>query len=199
MYVAEEGKTVGHAICGSVLKAKTKEEALKEGYRLAEDYAQVNVDRQENPSGAYHGYFRYYDSVFNTPEEANSFFDRLGSGYDGVVRIRVLSTSEANKFEERRQKIYRKIRDLHSQATETFRARTSEVISCKSCGNRFPKITWLQHSVLCPYCRNWNVPNGTKEREAKLKNDLVILQREYEQACAKSDKLVYYARYSCRT
>lgn len=190
---------MGHAICGSVLKAKTKEEALKEGYRLAEDYAQVNVDRQENPSGSYHNSFRYYDSVFNTPEEANSFFDRLGSWYDGVVRIRVLSTSEAKKFEERRQKIYRKLRDLHSEATETFRARVSETIACKACGNRFPKIMWLQRSVLCPNCRNWNVPNGTKEREAKLKNDLVILQREYEQACSKSDKLVYYARYSCHT
>lgn len=190
---------MGHAIGTSVLKAKTKEAAMKEGYQLAVDYAKNNVDRKENPFGSYNSSFRYYDRVFNTDEEAEAFFDKLGNYYDGVVRLRVLSTSEAKKFEERRQKIYRKLRDLYSEATETFRARVSETIACKACGNRFPKIMWLQRSVLCPNCRNWNVPNGTKEREAKLKNDLVILQREYEQACSKSDKLVYFARYSCHT
>ena len=78
-----------HAIGGEILKARKKETAMKEGYKLAKRFALRNTDPYENPKGTYHGWFKYYDRTFDSIEEAYKFFDDLGSYHDGVVKIRV--------------------------------------------------------------------------------------------------------------
>lgn len=77
-----------HAINGVYLKARKPETAMKEGLKLAKRFAYLNVDRLENPSGTYHGDFRFYNYTFNNEEEAYNFFDSLGAYCDGVVMIR---------------------------------------------------------------------------------------------------------------
>ena len=77
-----------HALHYETLKVRKKETAMKEGLKVAKLFAFCNVDRLENPSGSYHGGFRYYDYLFETEEDAIKFFDQLGSYRDGVVRIK---------------------------------------------------------------------------------------------------------------
>jgi len=43
------------------------------------EFAEYNVDREENPSGSYDNSFRFYDRTFETEDDAMEFFDSLGS------------------------------------------------------------------------------------------------------------------------
>lgn len=64
---------MGHAIGGGFLNATTKEEAMQEGYADACEFAEYNVDEQENPDGSYDNSFRFYDRCFNTEEKQKIF------------------------------------------------------------------------------------------------------------------------------
>lgn len=48
------------------LKARTREEAIKEAYRYAIDFASANVDCEENPSGGYYNDLKFYDKEFDS-------------------------------------------------------------------------------------------------------------------------------------
>lgn len=78
---------MSHIIGGTYLKARKKETAMKEGLKLAKRFALRNTDPYENPSGTYHGDFRFYNRTFKNEEEAYNFFDSLGVYRDGIVMI----------------------------------------------------------------------------------------------------------------
>lgn len=89
---------MSHIIGGSILKARKKETAMKEGLKLAKRFALRNTDPYENPRGTYHGYFRFYDRTFDNEEQAYEFFDSLGSYCDGVVKIKADSKNAKPKY-----------------------------------------------------------------------------------------------------
>ena len=66
-----------------------------------EEFAFYNVDRGENASGSYHGNFRFYDKVFNTEEEAEDFFNSLGSYCDGVVMVKEAGKAAQNRYSKK--------------------------------------------------------------------------------------------------
>lgn len=185
---------MGHAIGGGFLKATTKEAAMREGYRDAEEFAFYNTDRGENPDGGYHGNFKYYDRVFDSVEDAEDFFDRLGAYRDGVCMVKEPSRAAQNKYDKQVEKIYQKKRAMQNAAIEAFKRRTSKTIGCRKCGARIPSDVALQRRLICPNCRNWLVTDSYKARYAKLDELMEKAEEQYKKDSAMG-KPKYFAKY----
>lgn len=186
---------MGHYVDGCFLKATTKEAAMKEGLAAAQEFAFYNVDRYENPSGTYHGRFRYYDRIFNSVDEALDFFDSLGFYKDGVVRIRVVSESAQAKYSNKVSSINKKRLEFLELVREKFKERTSKTVGCKKCGTRIDSQTALNSNLYCPICGNWLVSNTTKERYAKFDEQLEDAKAKYIKDCSESKKMRYFAKF----
>ena len=190
---------MGHAIDYFILKATNKDDALKEGYKIAQHFASVNVDREENPSGDYHGSIQYYNNIFDCEESAKEFFRRKGNYYDGIVRVRQASPSALKRADEKRRKLYSRVTQLKTDVLNNFRLRTSVTIACKNCGSRFLKEEWLRRGLYCPVCRNWAAPNSAKEKLAKLQADLNQVEEDLRKEQAQSSTLRYFLKVEVHT
>lgn len=190
---------MGHAIGYFYLKAKTEEEARKEGLRIANEYAFNNVDRQENPSGSYHGNLLWFNRTFDCEDDAKAFFESKGSYVDGIVKVRQPDPSVLKKAQEKTNKLYVKIRQANQDAVDTFRLRTSTTIACKSCGSRCAKEIWLRNGLYCPVCRNWMATGTIKERVAKLNADIQSVKAELLENQRKSAVSRYFLKVEVHT
>lgn len=178
------------------LKAKTKEAAMKEGLAAAEEFAYNNVDRYENPSGAYHGNFMFYDKVFNSEDEALAFFRSLGTYNDGVAMIKEPTMSIQTKYDNKVSAIQKKKRALYASVVEKFKERTSKTVGCKVCGTRIDKQTALERYLFCPVCNNFLVSDTVKARFINFKKQLKAAEIQYAKDCAEGGKIRYWAKYS---
>lgn len=186
---------MGHAIGGGFLRATTKEAAMREGLAAAEEFAFYNVDRGENASGSYHGNFRFYDKVFNTEEEAEDFFNSLGSYCDGVIMVKEAGKAAQNRYSKKVTSINQKKIEFLDKLIEKFKERTSKTISCKKCNTRIDNKIAIQNRLYCPSCRNWLVTDSIKEKYAKFDEQLRLAKEQYNKDCAESGKPRYWAKY----
>lgn len=186
---------MGHAIGGGFLKATTKEAAMREGYADACEYAEINVDRQEDPFGSYDNSFKFYDKVFDTEDDAKEFFDSLGSYVDGVCMVKQASKSASNKLEKAKQKAREKRLAIKEKAIENFINRTSASVGCKKCGNRISSDDALRYKLICPKCRNWMVPDSVKEKYKQIDKIEELAEEQYKKDCAETGKPRYWAKY----
>jgi len=186
---------MGHAVGGGFLKATTKEAAMREGFADACEFAEYNVDREENPSGSYDNSFRFYDRTFETEDDAMEFFDSLGSYMDGVCIVKQASKSAQNKYQKQVNKVRTKQQELKEKAIEKFKERTSASVGCKKCGTRIPSDVAIQRRLICPNCRNWLVPDSYKQRYEKLSESLVQAEEQLKKDTADNGKPRYWAKY----
>ena len=186
---------MGHAVGGGFLNAKNKEQAMKEGFADAKEFAFYNVDRGEDPSCSYHGNFRFYDKVFNSEEEAEDFFDSLGSYCDGVCMVKQAGKGAENRYHKQVAKINTKKREFFDKVIEKFKERTSKSVGCKKCGTRVASDIALKRNLRCPNCNNWMVPDTVKERYNKFDEQLALAKKQYNKDCEESGKIRYWAKY----
>ena len=185
---------MGHSINYTFLKAADKDRAMKEGYALAEEWAEYNGDPEEG-SNNYHGNFRFYNKEFNTEDEAIEFFDSLGAYDDGVCIVKEATKGARTKFAKVQDRVYKKKQELKEKAIEKFKERTSATVGCKNCGTRTPSDIALRHNLYCPNCRNWLVPDSYKERLKKLDETLRIAEKQLANDTAESGKPRYWAKF----
>ena len=186
---------MGHAIGGGFLRATTKERALAEGLADAEDFAYYNVDRGENPSGSYHGNFRFYDRVFDNEDEAIEFFDSLGSYCDGVVMVREASKSSKTRYQKTVTRVREKQKELREKVLENFKTRTSATVGCKKCGTRISADVAIQRNLRCPNCGNWLVPDSVHAKMQKLEDSLKQAEEQLKKDTQDTGKPRYWAKY----
>ena len=186
---------MGHAVGGGFLNAKTKEQAMKEGLADAKEFAFYNVDRGEDPSCSYHGNFRFYDKVFNSEEEAEEFFDSLGSYCDGVCMVKEGGKGAKNRYAKKVESIRKKQREFVDKVIEKFKERTSKSVGCKKCGTRVASDIALKRHLHCPNCNNWMVPDTVKEKYNKFDEQFALAKKQYNKDCAESGKIRYWAKY----
>ena len=190
---------MGRARGGGFLNATNKEEAMREGYADACDFAFYNVDRHEDPSGSYNNSFRFYDKCFDTEEDAEDFFKSLGDYVDGVCMVKQASKSASNKYQKTMTKIREKQQAIKEKAIERFKERTSETIGCKECGTRITKEVALQRKLICPKCRNWLVSNTTKAQYNKYEEAKELAEKQLVKDTAETGKPRYWAKYEVHT
>ena len=177
------------------LNATTKEEAMREAYADACEFAECNVDREENPLGGYHSSFKFYDRCFDTEEEAKEFFDSLGAYQDGVCMVKHASKSAATKYQKTIARLNDKQDALSRKAIEKFQERTSETVGCKECGTRITKFQALQRNLYCPNCGNWLAAPGIKAQWIKYAQAKELARKQYIKDIAETGKPRYWAKY----
>lgn len=186
---------MGHAIGGGFLNATTKEEAMQEGYADACEFAEYNVDEQENPDGSYDNSFRFYDRCFNTEEEAEDFFCSLGSYVDGVCMVKQPSKSATTKYQKTIARINARQQALKEKAIENFKERTSETVGCKKCNTRITKSEALQRRLRCPKCGKWLVSNTIQQKYDDLEEAKEQAAKQLNKDTADTGKPRYWAKY----
>lgn len=186
---------MGHAIGGGFLKATTKEEAMREALRDAEEFAYYNSDREENPNGAYEGYLKFYNRVFDTEDEAEEFFNSLGAYCDGVCMVKEAGRGAMNRYAKKVESIRKKKQEFLENILEKFKERTSKSIGCKKCGTRIPSDVALKHNLHCPNCRNWLVTDSVKEKYAKYDAQLELAKEQLKKDTAENGKVRFWCKY----
>lgn len=186
---------MGRAVGGGFLKAKTKEEAMREGYADAEDFAYYNGDRKEG-SDNYHGDFSFYNEIFNTEEEAMDFFNSLGAYCDGVVLVKEPSKSASAKYQKTIDRINARQQALKEKAIESFKERTSETVGCKKCNTRITKAEALQRKLRCPKCGKWLVSNTIQQKYDNLEEAKEQAAKQLAKDTADTGKPRYFAKYA---
>lgn len=186
---------MSHVIGGTWLNAKTKENAMTEGYADAKEFAKYNVDRHENPDGHYHGDFKYYDRKFDNADDAMDFFGDLGSYKDGVVMAKKTPKSSVTRYLKTQERVEKKKAELRKKALEKFKVRTSATVGCKECKTRITTKLAIERSLVCPTCRNWMVPDYIKAKDAKLDEDLKQAEIQLKEETRKKGKYRYWAKY----
>lgn len=157
---------MGHAVAMIPLKARTKDAAMKEGLMEAYDYAEMETDRYENPSGSYHGNFRFYDKEFNNEQEAFAFFNSLGSYCDGVVKIKTVTESQRSRIQGQIMRLEEKYFELEDKLIDNFKHRKLQTIKCKNCFVVMPNNVACDgiHLPQCCNCGEILLPEGAKKR-----------------------------------
>lgn len=185
---------MGHAVNTVFLNAKNKDQAMKEGYAYAEEWAMYNGDREEG-SDNYHGNFRFYDRIFNTEEEAEEFFDSLGSYCDGVCLVKQPTKSAQTKYAKIQERVYKKRQEMKEKAIEKYKERTSASTTCKKCHTKITKEVALKNRLLCPNCRNWLVSDSYKEKYNKLDEALEVAKKQLNKSAEDDGKAKYFAKF----
>lgn len=185
---------MGHLIGGGFLRATTKDEAMREAFADAEQFAYYNGDREEG-SDCYDSSFKFYDKVFDTEEDAEDFFASLGNYMDGVCMVKEPSKSAQTKFNKTRERITKKKQELQEKAIENFKNRTSSTVGCKKCGTRITSEIALSSNLHCPNCGKWLVPDSMQERWDKLQESFVQAEKQLRKDTADTGKPRYWAKY----
>ena len=127
----------------------------KEIMQTAEEFAYYNVDRQENPSGSYHGMMTIHDDIIcESYEDAIAKIDSLDSGFydDHAVRYKdkdaLKPTKQMLAEKARAEKIANdryEYMDKHSILN-----RKAKFVGCKKCESKLA----VEHlkSNSCPVC-----------------------------------------------
>ena len=150
--------------------------------RTAQEYAYYNTDREENPSGDYHGQMTIHDDIIcESYDDAVETIDRLDRGFydDHAVRYKDKDALKPTKqMEALKAKGDKLIGDRIAYAkAHQPQARKSEFAGCKKCGSKI-SLKYLNGNK-CPVCRNDLRPEYVLERLKKYDADLEATQKKY--------------------
>ena len=119
----------------------------KESKILAEiqEWASYTVDRQENPSGSYHGNFKLLENrEFKTKEEAEEWLENLDAYVDrGVIYYeypKIEPKSAMKKLKESADKL--KALGEKYATDHCIQKQKADFIGCKTCGSKISK-EWM--------------------------------------------------------
>lgn len=148
----------------------------------ADDFAALNVDRLENPTGSYHGNLSIHDCIVCDSEaEAREAIDRLDTGFysDHAVRFYDKSALKPTKqmlaIKERREKM---VADRNKyKGDHAVTDRKSAFTGCSNCGSKL-SVKHLRGNV-CPVCGKTLLPDYVVARLAKYEKDITALDKEY--------------------
>lgn len=154
----------------------------KEIMQTAEEFAYYNVDRQENPSGDYHGTMTIHDDIIcESYEDAIAKIDSLDRGFydDHAVRYKDKSALKPTKqMEALKARMMKNIENGRGYADEhSVKRRKSEFAGCKKCGSKIA----IKHmrTERCPVCGNDLRPEYVIERLKKYNVDLEKMRKQY--------------------
>lgn len=151
--------------------------------KYAEQYAFNNVDRQENPSGSYHGNMTIHDTVCDSYEEAQLRIKGWDTGWYSDHAVQFMDKSAlkpTKKMEavlERRNKLIRD-RDAYKQE-HSLKNRKAAFIGCKKCGSKL-SIEYLKGQS-CPLCGNALTADYVVERIKKYNADIRKLDEQFSE------------------
>ena len=166
---------MGHAI--DYITVNNKSDIMS----VAESYARHNTDREENPSGSYHGNMTIHNYVCESREDAEDFIDRHDTGFysDHAVQFKDKSVLKPTKqMETLSAKVDKMIAERRKYYEEhAVKTRKSEFVGCKKCGSKI-SVKHLRGDR-CPVCGNDLRAEYIIERIKKYDKDITALEKQY--------------------
>lgn len=149
---------------------------------IAKEYASLNVDRGENPSGSYHGRMTIHDTpICESYEDAYDKIESWDNGWydDHAVQYKDKSSLEPTKaMLANKKRAIKLIEDKRAyEEKHDLRARKSEYIGCKTCGSKLA-LKYLRGNM-CPLCGTDLRADYVVERIAKYNADYKKLSAQY--------------------
>lgn len=159
----------------------------------AEDFARHNVDRQENPMGAYHGRLRVLKSkIFNNEAEAEAWIEssEFNERYKDVavpfyVPLKPVTRKSIQELKDRRD------RNLEAWSAYSIKNRIknreSSSLTCQKCGSRI-MLEYMSDTVqFCPLpkCGADLRSKTVQERLQKYEKDSIMLDQRIKEEEAK--------------
>lgn len=184
---------MGHSWHISYLKAKTDEDALREGLEEAKEFAYYEGDRYEG-TDVYSNSFKLYNKKFEYESDAIDFFDSLGAYVDGIVLVKHPSDAMARNYDKRKKALKIKEETIKMKAKEVFKTRKSKTISCKHCECSMTNEQALRNQLRCTNCRKYLYSNGVLDKLEKISEALQALEKKYKQDIADNGKYKYFMK-----
>ena len=159
----------------------------------AEDFAFYNTDREENPSGRYHGTLTIHDDIVcDTREDAVEKIDSLDRGFYDDHAVRFYDTGDVQKS-PKLIKIRQQISETEQKKREYIEKnhighRTSEFIGCLNCKSKISRNHYYTYngevsthkSCNCPICGEDLRSNTVKNRIESFNNKIKELNKKYK-------------------
>ena len=186
---------MGHVVDYRIFKPQKGGTAPVDRMRAwAEDFARVNVDRLENPSGSYHGNFRQLTAhTFRSREDAEEYLrDQIGDYRDGYVAFYGAPDSQAYRDAVWAAKQIRVKKAAYDASyLPRFRSRKYQTITCRSCGKALD--AYSLPTVYCPHCGADLRDKASRERAEGYARKIEKADRKVKEL-EKGDKLMYMAK-----
>lgn len=170
---------MGHAI--EYFEVDKKSEIMP----TAIDFASYSVDRQENPTGSYHGNMHIVDNgrIFNSRSEAERYIENYVRDkwyYDMAVQYREPTefkpSAKTNALRQKSVELNQKLRDYRD--AHSVHLRKSEFIGCPDCGSKLANKRF--GGEFCPVCRADLRPKTTIETIQRYEKDIRLNHKAYE-------------------
>ena len=127
-------------------------------YAEVENWASHNVDRQENPTGSYHGNFKFYDLKLKGKEEAKNWCEKnLETGFykDGAVSYYDYGDMKDTASIAKVKETAKKLRDMAFKYLEdhSIQNQKAQYIGCKNekCESKISR-EYMSQDKLRYYC-----------------------------------------------
>lgn len=155
----------------------------KQIWRIAQDFAFYNTDREENPDGDYHGWLTIHTNMqpFETQEDAYNYLQQICTkSYDDHA-VPFYAPVEA-KTNTKIQELQRRIEETLAKRSELDQKswvgyRTSAFIGCQNCKSKINKECLRKENNLCPCCNFDLRPPSTRERLTNYVNKIRELNK----------------------
>lgn len=200
---------MGHAIDFITVNSRN------EIFLAANDFAEVNVDRLEDPFGSYHGNMTIHDDIIcDTLESAKAKINQLERGSYDDHAVRYYDTSHlvpSKKLEKIKEQILENNRKKNEYVKKNRIAyRKSAFVGCDKCGSKIAMRAFRKEYAngiiepirdICPICHN-DLRSETVQNRLKNfqeKNDELLakkeeIKKEFNQKNAKKGKLKWLVK-----
>lgn len=187
----------------------------KEILLAAMDFAEVNVDRLENPDGSYHGRMTIHDDIIcESLESATEKIKQLDKGFYDDHAVRYYDTSHLDPT-KKLEKIEEQILENNRKRNEYIKKnriayRKSAFVGCDKCGSKIAMRAFRKEYAngiiepirdICPICHNDLRSETVQNRLKKFneKNDELLakkeeIKKEFNQKNAKKGKLKWLVK-----
>lgn len=159
----------------------------------AEDFAFYNTDREENPSGSYHGTLTIHNDILcDSYDDAVEKINSLDRGFYDDHAVRFYDTSDIRNS-PKLTKIQQQITDTVQKKREYIEKnhigyRTSEFIGCLNCKSKISRKHYYTHngevvtqkSYNCPICGEDLRSNTVKNRIESFDNKINEYKKKYK-------------------
>lgn len=179
---------MGHLITHEVV------DSLEEIEREAVEFAFYNTDREENPTGSYHGNLTIHTDTqpFETQEDAYNYLQRICTrSYDdhAVPFYAPVENQTNNKIQD----LQRRIEETLTKRSELDQKswvgyRTSAFIGCPNCKSKINRQCIRNEDNQCPCCHFDLRPPSTLDRLANYINKIRELNKRLHIEQTKANK-----------